>query len=236
MKEKIFESDRYLDFFNEIASTYDTITKSYLEIEKAYLIEAICKFAYSKTRRVSLLDLGAGSGRILSDLLSILELEDRLDFVAIVDPSPNMLGHCQAKLKHCLRQTKKLEFVQTTANAFINTCNRRFDIILCNLVCSTSGLPMGFFRAIKCLLNSHGMFAFSDIHPLKIQDSPFFKLCGNGIMYKLRLKGYSQNELFTQVIRAKFSIISAITINEDSHRPSVLILLMEKDDAQYQKT
>jgi hypothetical protein len=89
---------------------------------------------------------------------------------------------------------------------------------------------MGFVKAIYGLLKPGGMLAFSDIHPLKIEASPFFKLDSDGIRYRLRLKGYTENQLFRQVIQAGFSLTRVATINEDNCSPYVLILLLEKDN------
>jgi SAM-dependent methyltransferase len=213
-----------------VASIHDANARSYLKAERTLVIDAIRKFACSQAHKASILDLGAGSGRISSDLLSILEVNCRLGSATLVDPSPEMLGLCQTNLAQRLGQINNLEFVQTTADIFISTCNRTYDIILLNLVCSIAGLPMGFVKAIYGLLKPGGMLAFSDIHPLKIEASPFFKLDSDGIRYRLRLNGYTENQLFRQVIQAGFSLTRVATINEDNCSPYVLILLLEKDN------
>lgn len=107
METKIYKTDQYVEFYDKIASIFNVKAKKYLNDEKSLIINHITKFASSIKNGTSVLDLGAGSGRILADLLPLLEMKNKIDSVTIVDSSANMLGQCETKLKNCIGRHKK---------------------------------------------------------------------------------------------------------------------------------
>lgn len=230
MKDFKFESEQYLDFFKEISSVHDEKATSYLNREKAYIIDALVNFIKSKTKKLTLLDLGAGTGRIMIDLLKKIDEIGKLSLIHLVEPSPDMICVFKKKLEAEKINNKNIVFFEKTAKDFMNGNDQKYDIILINLLCCISGLAKNIFKKIFYMNYHSGIVIFSDIHPIRIAKRPYFEIKKKGIVYKLKLRGYSEDELIRQVINAGFSISKILTINDSKNLPYTLILILQKDN------
>lgn len=233
MRERRFESDQYIDFFKEISLVHDEKASSYLNKEKDYIINTIFNFIKSKNKEYSLLDLGAGTGRIMIDLLKAIDEIGKINSIHLVESSPDMICAFKKKLNAEKINNKNIIFFQKTFQDYVKTNDQKYDIILINLLCCISGLTRDFFKEIFYMTHYSGIVVFSDIHPIRIAKRPYFEITKKGIVYKLKLRGYSEDKLIKQIVNTGFSISRILTINDSNNLPYSLILILERDNEQH---
>jgi len=220
-----YDSQQVEQFFDSICLFHDKQLNPLLNKEMSVVVELCVRHIKSlRPSRSCIADLGVGTGRIIRQILSYLEAGDSLD---VIDLSSNMLSVCGDYL-NTVPLACSINFVNSDHCSFLKACrNRRkdFDLILYNLAACTSNRSLDWATVRNCI-SKNGLVIFSDIHPDRIQISPFYEVYNDksDVLHRLKLINYTLSQLHQSINVAKLSVISEEIINDENDMPYALAM------------